>query len=112
MSLTNLDVISVPVSDQERAKQFYVRQLGFTAEMDNSFGAGSSSNPGFGTQGRPITQPSPAEPPATVHADASCAGRRQPRMPMKALSLGLGAHERHFHRVLDLSVSGRSAARR
>jgi hypothetical protein len=79
MSLTNLDVISVPVSDQERAKQFYVRQLGFTAEMDNSFGTGSSSNPGFGTQGRPITQPSPAEPPATctptpaVQADASLA---------------------------------------
>jgi catechol 2,3-dioxygenase-like lactoylglutathione lyase family enzyme len=38
MALTNLEVVSVPVSDQERAKQFYVGQLGFTVEIDSSFG--------------------------------------------------------------------------
>jgi catechol 2,3-dioxygenase-like lactoylglutathione lyase family enzyme len=38
MALTNLQVVSVPVSDQDRAKQFYVGQLGFTEEIDASFG--------------------------------------------------------------------------
>ena len=33
MALTNLQVVSVPVSDQDRAKQFYVGQLGFTEEI-------------------------------------------------------------------------------
>ena len=40
MALTNLEVISVPVSDQDRAKQFYADALGFTPEMDTSFGGG------------------------------------------------------------------------
>jgi len=38
MALTNLEVISVPVSDQERAKQFYVDKLGFAVQMDSNFG--------------------------------------------------------------------------
>jgi catechol 2,3-dioxygenase-like lactoylglutathione lyase family enzyme len=38
MALTNLEVISVPVSDQDRAKDFYVNQLGFAEQMDASFG--------------------------------------------------------------------------
>src|SRR5208282_2386760 len=38
MALTNLEVISVPVSDQDRAKQFYAGQLGFSVEIDGSFG--------------------------------------------------------------------------
>jgi catechol 2,3-dioxygenase-like lactoylglutathione lyase family enzyme len=38
MALTNLQVVSVPVSDQDRAKQFYVGQLGFAEEIDASFG--------------------------------------------------------------------------
>ena len=38
MALTNLQVVSVPVSDQDRARQFYVGQLGFTEEIDSSFG--------------------------------------------------------------------------
>ena len=33
MALTSLQVLSVPVSDQDRAKQFYVGQLGFTEEI-------------------------------------------------------------------------------
>jgi predicted enzyme related to lactoylglutathione lyase len=53
MALTTLQVISVPVSDQDRAKQFYVGQLGFTAEMDSSFGESMRwvmlSPPGGGT---------------------------------------------------------------
>lgn len=38
MALTNLDVVSVPVSDQERAKDFYANKLGFTVQMDSTFG--------------------------------------------------------------------------
>ncbi len=41
MALTNLEVISVPVSDQDRAKNFYTEKLGFSVEMDSSFGEGS-----------------------------------------------------------------------
>jgi catechol 2,3-dioxygenase-like lactoylglutathione lyase family enzyme len=40
MAVTNLEVISVPVSDQDRAKRFYVDQLGFSAVIDGSFGEG------------------------------------------------------------------------
>jgi catechol 2,3-dioxygenase-like lactoylglutathione lyase family enzyme len=39
MAVTTLQVISVPVGDQDRAKEFYVDVLGFSAEMDNQFGA-------------------------------------------------------------------------
>lgn len=38
MALTNLEVVSVPVSDQDRAKEFYVDKLGFTVQVDSSFG--------------------------------------------------------------------------
>jgi len=38
MAITNLEVISVPVSDQERAKLFYSETLGFTVEIDSTFG--------------------------------------------------------------------------
>jgi catechol 2,3-dioxygenase-like lactoylglutathione lyase family enzyme len=40
MALTNLEVISVPVSDQDRAKSFYTEALGFSVEMDSSFAGG------------------------------------------------------------------------
>jgi catechol 2,3-dioxygenase-like lactoylglutathione lyase family enzyme len=40
MALANLEVISVPVSDQDRAKSFYAGKLGFSVEMDSSFGDG------------------------------------------------------------------------
>jgi catechol 2,3-dioxygenase-like lactoylglutathione lyase family enzyme len=40
MALSNLEVVSVPVSDQERAKAFYVDKLGFTVQVDGSFGEG------------------------------------------------------------------------
>lgn len=40
MAVRSLEVISVPVSDQDRAKRFYAEALGFTAEMDSSFGDG------------------------------------------------------------------------
>ncbi len=38
MALNNLEVVSVPVSDQDRAKEFYVGKLGFSAQVDSSFG--------------------------------------------------------------------------
>lgn len=41
MALTNLEVVSVPVSDQDRAKSFYAEQLGFSVDVDSSFADGS-----------------------------------------------------------------------
>ncbi len=40
MTLTNLTVVSVPVSDQDRAKRFYADTLGFSVDIDSSFGDG------------------------------------------------------------------------
>jgi catechol 2,3-dioxygenase-like lactoylglutathione lyase family enzyme len=40
MAVTNLEVVSVPVSDQERAKAFYVDKLGFAVGVDSNFGEG------------------------------------------------------------------------
>ncbi len=40
MALTNLEVVSVPVSDQDRAKTFYAEKLGFSVDIDSSFGDG------------------------------------------------------------------------
>ena len=40
MAVNNLEVVSVPVSDQDRAKRFYVDALGFAVLMDSSFGDG------------------------------------------------------------------------
>jgi catechol 2,3-dioxygenase-like lactoylglutathione lyase family enzyme len=40
MAISNLEVISVPVSDQDRAKDFYSGKFGFTAVMDSPFGEG------------------------------------------------------------------------
>jgi catechol 2,3-dioxygenase-like lactoylglutathione lyase family enzyme len=41
MALTSLQVVSVPVSDQDRARDFYAGVLGFTVEMDSEFGGGA-----------------------------------------------------------------------
>jgi catechol 2,3-dioxygenase-like lactoylglutathione lyase family enzyme len=40
MAITNLSVLSVPVTDQDRAKSFYAEKLGFSTEVDSSFGEG------------------------------------------------------------------------
>jgi catechol 2,3-dioxygenase-like lactoylglutathione lyase family enzyme len=40
MPLNGLQVMSVPVSDQDRARDFYADVLGFTVEMDTSFADG------------------------------------------------------------------------
>jgi catechol 2,3-dioxygenase-like lactoylglutathione lyase family enzyme len=40
MAITNLSVFSVPVADQDRAKSFYAEKLGFSTEVDSSFGEG------------------------------------------------------------------------
>jgi catechol 2,3-dioxygenase-like lactoylglutathione lyase family enzyme len=40
MSIEHLSVVSVPVSDQERAKSFYTETLGFELLADNPFGEG------------------------------------------------------------------------
>jgi catechol 2,3-dioxygenase-like lactoylglutathione lyase family enzyme len=40
MALTNLSLVSVPVSDQDRAKRFYADTLGFSVDIDSSFGDG------------------------------------------------------------------------
>lgn len=36
MAIKNVKVISVPVSDQERAKEFYVEKLGFELSRDDN----------------------------------------------------------------------------
>lgn len=40
MAIQHLDVVSVPVGDQERAKAFYVDTLGFRLVRDNPMGPG------------------------------------------------------------------------
>ena len=40
MSITHVKLLSVPVSDQDRAKDFYVNVLGFTLIADNPMGPG------------------------------------------------------------------------
>jgi catechol 2,3-dioxygenase-like lactoylglutathione lyase family enzyme len=40
MALTNLEVISVPVSDQDRAKSFYAEKLRFSVEVDRGLEGG------------------------------------------------------------------------
>src|SRR5215468_255684 len=41
MAVGSLEVISIPVTDQDRAKRFYADVLGFSAEMDAGFAGGS-----------------------------------------------------------------------
>jgi catechol 2,3-dioxygenase-like lactoylglutathione lyase family enzyme len=41
MAVGSLEVISIPVSDQDRAKRFYADVLGFSAELDAGFAGGS-----------------------------------------------------------------------
>jgi catechol 2,3-dioxygenase-like lactoylglutathione lyase family enzyme len=36
----HINIVSVPVSDQDRAKDFYVGQLGFELRADNPMGEG------------------------------------------------------------------------
>lgn len=38
MAINGIDVVSVPVSDQERAKEFYTHTLGFTVVADTAMG--------------------------------------------------------------------------
>lgn len=40
MAITGIEVMSVPVTDQERAKKFYADVLGFTVEMDAAISDG------------------------------------------------------------------------
>jgi catechol 2,3-dioxygenase-like lactoylglutathione lyase family enzyme len=41
MSVTAIEVISVPVTDQDRARKFYAEALGFTPEIDSEFDGGA-----------------------------------------------------------------------
>ena len=53
MTVKRLEVVSIPVSDQERAKRFYAEQLGFAVVNDAPFGAGQrwvQLSPGQGAQ--------------------------------------------------------------
>jgi catechol 2,3-dioxygenase-like lactoylglutathione lyase family enzyme len=40
MAIKDIQVVSLPVTDQERAKSFYVETLGFELRSDSSFGEG------------------------------------------------------------------------
>jgi catechol 2,3-dioxygenase-like lactoylglutathione lyase family enzyme len=41
MAVTSIEVMSVPVSDQDQAKKFYTEVLGFSCEMDSGFAGGT-----------------------------------------------------------------------
>jgi catechol 2,3-dioxygenase-like lactoylglutathione lyase family enzyme len=41
MALSGIEIISVPVSDQDVSRKFYAETLGFTVEMDSAFDDGS-----------------------------------------------------------------------
>jgi catechol 2,3-dioxygenase-like lactoylglutathione lyase family enzyme len=41
MAVTSIEVMSVPVSDQDEAKKFYTEVLGFSCEMDSGFADGT-----------------------------------------------------------------------
>jgi len=36
--ITNVSIVSIPVSDQDRAKEFYVDKLGLECTIDAPFG--------------------------------------------------------------------------
>jgi catechol 2,3-dioxygenase-like lactoylglutathione lyase family enzyme len=41
MTITHLDIVSIPVKDQQVAKAFYVDKLGFEVRSDNDFMPGA-----------------------------------------------------------------------
>jgi len=42
MTVTSIQVVSVPVADQERAQRFYIGQLGFETRLDSDAGPDGS----------------------------------------------------------------------
>jgi catechol 2,3-dioxygenase-like lactoylglutathione lyase family enzyme len=50
MALGTIRLITVPVTDQERAKAFYVDRLGFMVKMDYTLGAAESGVAGAGAR--------------------------------------------------------------
>lgn len=57
MSLRSINLVSVPVSDQDRAKAFYVDVLGFTVRFDYTMDAGQAGSAGAGARWLMLTPP-------------------------------------------------------
>jgi catechol 2,3-dioxygenase-like lactoylglutathione lyase family enzyme len=57
MTLGSISLITVPVTDQERAKAFYVDVLGFTVKMDYVMGAEIAGTAGAGARWLALTPP-------------------------------------------------------
>ena len=69
MGLRTIEVVSVPVSDQDRAKNFYADKLGFTLDVDAPFGDGHSwvqLTPPGGGAGISLVTWNPAMPPGSI----------------------------------------------
>jgi len=57
MALGTIGLVTVPVTDQERAKTFYADLLGFTVKMDYTMGAAESGVAGAGARWLMLTPP-------------------------------------------------------
>jgi uncharacterized glyoxalase superfamily protein PhnB len=57
MALSSINLVSVPVTDQDRAKAFYVDQLGFTVKFDYTMGAAEAGEAGAGSRWLMLTPP-------------------------------------------------------
>jgi catechol 2,3-dioxygenase-like lactoylglutathione lyase family enzyme len=57
MALGSISLVTVPVSDQDRAKAFYVDALGFTVKMDYVMDAGQAGTAGAGARWVMLTPP-------------------------------------------------------
>ena len=64
-SITGVATVGIPVTDQDRALEFYVSQLGFEARRDVPFGDGRWIAPRRGRR-RPSPLSPPGSPPASV----------------------------------------------
>jgi uncharacterized glyoxalase superfamily protein PhnB len=57
MALKHISLVSIPVTDQEKAKDFYVTGLGFTVKLDLTMDEQSAGSAGAGARWLMLTPP-------------------------------------------------------
>jgi uncharacterized glyoxalase superfamily protein PhnB len=57
MTLKHISMVSIPVTDQEKAKAFYVAALGFTVKLDLIMDAATAGSAGAGARWLMLTPP-------------------------------------------------------
>lgn len=84
MALGSINLITVPVTDQDRAKAFYVDKLGFTEKFDYVMSTGEAGTAGAGSRWVMLTPPgggaditlvtwfSDASPPGSAKLSITC----------------------------------------